>query len=207
MKFYITIISSAICLLILGFAGTINAQNPVNIGIKGGMNIANFTGADYDTDARTGLTAGLAVGISLPVLPFGIETGAYYSQKGAEATEDGITGTFKVDYLEIPVMAKIHMGPPSPIYPYLLVGPYLGFNMNAETEISGGGGSLSGDLDDETKGTEFGGTAGVGLNFNLGVTKLSAEARYSLGFTSVFEDDFDDGEKNAALSVTVGIWF
>jgi hypothetical protein len=112
-----------------------------------------------------------------------------------------------VDYIEVPVLARINFGPPGPITPHLLVGPYAGFNVNAEAGVSGNGGSISGDISDEVRNTEFGGKAGLGLDFNVGLTKLSAQATYSLGFTSTFEDDSDDGEKNGVFGLTVGIWF
>jgi hypothetical protein len=207
MKNIILPIVTAVMLLVSGILHTVNAQSPVSFGLKGGINISNFSGSDFDYDARTGVMVGAVAAISLPALPIGIETGLFYTQKGAEASEDGITGALKVDYIEVPLLAKINLGPPGPIQPHLMVGPYLGFNVNAEAEISGDGGSLSGDISDETKSTEFGGIAGLGIDFNLGLTKLNAQLRYSYGFSSVFETDFDDGEKNAALSIAVGIMF
>jgi hypothetical protein len=207
MKNIILPIVTAVMLLVSGMLHIVNAQSPVSFGLKGGINISNFSGSDFDYDARTGVMVGAVAAISLPALPIGIETGLFYTQKGAEASEDGITGALKVDYIEVPLLAKINLGPPGPIQPHLMVGPYLGFNVNAEAEISGDGGSLSGDISDETKSTEFGGIAGLGIDFNLGLTKLNAQLRYSYGFSSVFETDFDDGEKNAALSIAVGIMF
>ena len=193
--------------LIAGLTANSNAQSPVSFGLKGGFNIANFTGTDYESDARFGLTIGAVLDLSLPAVPFGIESGLSYTQKGAKQTDQGLTGTIKVDYLELPVLAKIQLGPSGPATPHLVIGPYIGFNVNAEVELSDDGGSFSGDIGDDTNGTEFGGIVGVGVDFNLGVTRLNARAQYGYGFTSVFDGDFDDGERNAALSATVGIWF
>lgn len=202
----ITVLSTVLVLM-TGMFMEMHAQSPVKFGLKGGLNIANFTGTDYESDARFGLTVGAVVDLSLPAVPFGIETGLAYTQKGAEQTDQGVTGTLKVDYLELPVLAKFQLGPSGPATPHLVIGPYIGFNVNAEAELSGDGGSFSGDISDQTNGTEIGGIAGVGVDFNLGVTRLSARAQYGYGFTNVFKDDFDDGERNAALSATVGIWF
>ncbi len=205
-KLRITLLSTAL----LFFAGTFThamAQSPVSFGIQGGMNIANITGTDDDLDARFGLTAGAVVDISLPMMPFGIQSGVFYTQKGAKIDNNDGEGTFRFDYIEVPVMARFQLGPPGPISPLLVVGPYVGFNVNAEVEGTGNGVSASFDLDDETRSTEIGGTIGVGLDFNLGLTKLNAMARYSYGFTTIFDSDFEDGERNAVLSVTVGIRF
>jgi opacity protein-like surface antigen len=184
-----------------------NAQSPVSFGLKGGMNISNFSGSDFEYDAKTGLMFGAMLEFSVPALPFGIESGVYYTQKGAKVEDSGVSGKVKLDYIEVPLMAKFQLGPPGPITPHFLIGPYIGFNMNAEAEFDDGEVFGGVDIDDLTKSTEFGGVAAVGLDFSLGVTKLNAQARYSYGFTSVFEDDADDGEKNAVLSVALGITF
>lgn len=202
----ITILSTALFLM-AGMVAQVHAQSPVKFGLKGGFNIANITNSDIDADARFGLTAGASVDLSLPAIPFGIETGLNYSQKGADGSEEEFTSKIKLDYIEVPVLAKFQLGPPGPITPHLVVGPYLGININAEAEVSDGIESISVDLSDDVNNTEIGGTAGVGVDFNMGVTKLNARAQYSYGFTDIFKDAGDLGGKNAALSVTVGIWF
>jgi hypothetical protein len=205
-KLRLTLLSTAL----LFFAGTFThamAQSPVSFGLQGGMNISNLTGAEDDLDARFGLTAGAVLDISLPMMPFGIQSGVFYTQKGAKISDEDGDATFRFDYIEVPVMARFQLGPPGPITPHLVVGPYIGFNINSEVEGSFNGASVSIELDDETRSTEIGGTIGVGLDFNLGITKLNAMARYSYGFTTVFDSDFEDGERNAVLSVTVGIRF
>jgi len=184
-----------------------NAQSPVSFGLKAGMNISNFSGSDFEYDAKTGVMVGATLDISLPAIPFGIVSGVNYTQKGAKVEDQGASGKVKLDYIEVPVMAKFQLGPPGPITPHFLIGPYIGFNMNAEAEFDDGEFFVGGDISDFTKSTEFGGVAAVGLDFSLGITKLNAQARYSYGFTSVFEDDSDDGEKNAVLSIAVGILF
>ncbi|WP_158278589.1 porin family protein [Rhodohalobacter mucosus] len=185
--------------LIAGLTAQTNAQSPVSFGLKGGFTIANLAGEDFDADARFGLTAGAMIDISLPVVPFGVESGIYYTQKGARAS-DGFSGDVDLDYVEVPVLAKFRLGPPGPITPHLVAGPYVSFNINAESE--------TGDISDDINSTEIGGAIGVGIDFNLGVTKLNARAQYGYGFTDVFKNAADgNGGKNAALSVTAGIWF
>ncbi len=198
------------CFLIVGLTTTAQAQSPISFGLKGGLNIADVTGSDMDTSTRTGLTGGLALHLNLPALPVGIESGLFYSQKGTvvsftDPDFGSIDGTFKLDYLEIPVLAKLGLGA-GPINPHLLAGPYLGFNLNAEVEGEESGFSFSEDISDDVNSTDFGLMFGAGLDFNLGVTALSAQARYSLGLTDIFEDD-DEGLKHGVFSVVVGINF
>jgi len=38
-----------------------------------------------------------------------ISAGALYSQQGADAKEQGMKGTIKMDYVNIPVMANFHV--------------------------------------------------------------------------------------------------
>ena len=185
-----------------------NAQNPISFGLKGGLNIANLHGSDIERDTRTGVLLGAVLEINVPVLPFGVESGVYYSQKGAEFSDGNIESSLKLDYIEVPVMAKFQLGPPGPITPSLAIGPYLGFNINAEEEhVSGGVYTGTNDISDRISGTEFGGVAAVGFDFNLGITKLNATARYSYGFTSVWDDSDVDSDRNAVFSIAVGIMF
>jgi len=184
-----------------------NAQSPVSFGLKGGLNISNLHGSDFEPDARTGVLLGAVIDINVPVLPFGVESGVYYSQKGAELSDGNFDSKIKLDYIEVPVMAKFQLGPPGPVTPSLAIGPYLGFNVNAEEEFTAGGVTETNDISDAIKGTEFGGVAALGLDFNLGLTKLNATARYSYGFTSVWDDSDMDSDRNAVFSIAVGIMF
>lgn len=195
-------ILATVCFLLVGLSGIANAQSPVSFGIKGGLNLANFTGTDLDTEIRTGFTAGLSMDVGMPAVPFGIETGAYFSQKGADFTEGGADGSIELDYIEVPVLAKVNFGLPGPATPHLVLGPYVGFNINAEASNGG----ASADVSDDVNDTEIGGLAGLGIDFNVGLTKLNAQARYGMGFTNAFTDD-DEDTKNSVVSLVVGIQF
>lgn len=198
-------------LVILFITGAViqqaNAQSPVSFGLKGGLNISNLHGSDFEPDAKTGILLGAVLDINVPALPFGVESGVYYSQKGAELSGDNFESKIKLDYIEVPVMAKFQLGPPGPITPSFAVGPYFGFNVNAEEEFTSGGVTDTDDISDGIKGTEVGGVAALGLDFNLGLTKLNATARYSYGFTSVWDDSDIDSDRNAVFSIALGIMF
>jgi len=188
-----------------------HAQSLVDFGIKGGLNFANLAGAEDDLDSRTGLHAGLVLDFSFPMIPIGIESGIYYSQKGAEVSEEGLTATWKLDYIEVPVMAKLNVGPPGPFSPHLLLGPYAAYNINSELDVTAGAASLTDETDDFSEITtdiDFGGVIGIGADFNLGVTKLNVQARYSRGFIDVNDNGFEDeSQKNSVFSISAGIMF
>ncbi len=207
MKKLITLGTAFIFAAMFAFADQATAQSPVNFGVKGGVNIANISG-DEDPDSRSGIHAGVVLDFSLPALPIGIESGIYYTQKGAELTEQGITLTGKLDYIEVPVLAKLRLGPPGPFSPHLVLGPYAAYNVNAELEASDGSASASEDLSDVTSDFDFGGIVGVGADFNLGLTKLNISARYSFGFSNINDTDFDtDDESHRVFMISAGIMF
>lgn len=210
MKKYRVLTLVILSVLMAGAAGTAKAQSPVNFGLKGGINLANFTNTEADTEVRSGFTGGISMDISLPGAPLGIETGAYYSQMGAEISDNGLEGSYNLDYIQVPLLAKINFGLPGPATPHLLVGPYMGFNINAEAELSEGGTSVSSDISDQVNDTDFGGIAGLGIDFNVGLTKLSAQARYGFGLTGVFDGELsadDEDVRNSAVSLVLGIQF
>ena len=204
MKKLFTLGTAFIFSAMFAFADQAKAQSPLNFGVKGGVNITNISGPGDSPDSRTGILAGIVVDISLPAVPLGVETGLYYSQKGAESEEMGATMSTNLDYLEVPVLAKLSIGPPGPFTPHILAGPYLAFNINAEDDFEG----QTTDISDSINSTDFGGVVGVGADFSLGLTTLNAQARYSFGLTSVFDSDMvQDDYKNRAITLSVGIMF
>ncbi|TVQ69889.1 MAG: PorT family protein [Balneolaceae bacterium] len=199
--------------LFIGMSGLSQAQGLVNFGIKGGVNIANISFDDFDDNSsRTGFTIGAIVDIGIPMFPVGLETGLYYSQKGTtfdiSETVEGMTltadATIKLDYLKIPVLAKVNFGPPGPFSPHFVAGPYAGFILNAETESSFLGETFTEDISDDVESMDFGLMVGLGADLNLMVTKISIQGRYSFGLTDVFEDD---SSKNRVLSIVAGFSF
>ncbi|MEX1062525.1 MAG: porin family protein [Balneolaceae bacterium] len=188
------------CFLITGITTFAQAQSPLGIGVKGGVNIADFTGADFDTDTRTGGMLGISVDLTAPAFPVGFETGLYYTQKGTEVNGSSID----LDYLELPVLAKIHFGLPGPVNPHIIAGPYAGFNVNAESETTVSG---TEDISDFVRSTDFGLLFGIGSDFNIGVATLNLQARYGMGLTNAFEDELENGEKNSVFSITLGYNF
>jgi hypothetical protein len=200
-------------LLTGGFSQGSHAQGLVNFGIKGGLNFANISFDDYDDNStRTGFTIGAVVDIGIPMFPVGLETGLYYSQQGTtlEVTEifDGVPvsldGTIKLDYLKVPVLAKVNFGPPGPFSPHFVAGPYAAFIMNAKEEFSVNGMSDTVDIKDDVESMDFGLTVGLGADLNLMVTSISIQGRYSFGLTDIFDDG---GSKNRVLSIVAGFAF
>jgi len=196
-----SLIQSTIVLTVLAFISVSSLQaqglgtSPVTFGIKGGLNFANYNDiSGGDLNSRTGFLIGGFLNFDLPALPITLQPEVLYSQKGAE--DSGVE--LNVDYLEIPVIAKVGVVPTGPVKLNLQVGPYVGFVLNSEAS----GGGISVDIDNAQ--TDFGGEAGAGADISLGVTTLTIDARY--GFA--FNDAFEDGQgKNGVFSIAAGIVF
>ncbi len=157
----------------LVFITTPNAQ--AQLGVKGGLNMANFNDTDASLDSRTGFMAGLTYDLGIPMSPITIQPGVFYAQKGAKISEGGIENTTRLDYIEVPVVAKFAFILDNPMLtPHVYFGPYVGLNMNAEREISGGDNSGTVDIEDEVKGTDFGVVVGAGAD----ITKFNVGVRY-----------------------------
>jgi hypothetical protein len=199
------ILLTASLFLFSGMITSTFAQSPVSFGLKGGVNLANLNGDNFsDADVRSGLNIGVVLEFSLPLSPIGIESGLYYSQKGASNEDLGVTSTLKTDYLEVPVLAKLSFGPPGPIKPHLLAGPYLGFLLNSEAVEESGGASSTIDFKDSTNDVDFGLTGGIGLDVNMGLATLSLQARYSLGLTEVYTNS---EAKHGVFAIVAGFTF
>jgi len=193
----------------------INAQSGLELGIKAGLNIANLNGGPHELATRAGLFAGLAIGYSAESLPVEFESGLFYSQKGAEGrykesiikgSYEGNAGTFKLDYLEIPLLAKYRFDTEAAVSPYILAGPYLDISLNSEVKASKNIAYIE-DISAEIKRIGFGLLIGAGGDFKISGRKLNVQARYSLGLSPVYENRSDEGEKHGVFTVAAGFTF
>jgi len=179
-------------LLCLSFLTPQQTRAQANFGLRAGLNFANINDRPdgFEPDSRTGVMLGGYLNVKVPMSPISIQPEALYSQKGYESGG----ATLKLDYLEIPVLAKFSFAP-GPVQPHVYFGPYAGFVLNSE--VSGNG--ISVDVDNTQ--TDFGGVIGAGADLNAGITKLNVGLRYSFGLVDAI--DGTQG-KNSALSIVAG---
>ena len=175
-----------ITLLFIGTGITsLNAQT-VKIGIKAGLNYANFNGSDIKTDAITSYHAGLVAEIGL-LNSFSIQPELLYSTQGASYKNAIDEYQNELGYLSIPVMLKLYVTKSLS----LEAGPQASFLLSKKDEFN---------LNDYNT-FDFGVNAGLGLQ----ITKsLFAQARYTLGLTEVSKNA---DIKNSVVQVSVGIMF
>lgn len=168
-----------------------NAQE-AKFGIKAGLNLADWSGDDADgIDSKVAFHAGGFAEIKLTD-KFALQPELLYSAQGGKA--DG--GTYNVDYINIPIMAKFYAAEKLSIE----AGPQIGFLMSAKAKPDNGD---SQDIKDELKSTDFGINLGLGYNFT---DNISAGLRYNLGLSQVVDVSGVD-IKNNVFSLSVGYKF
>ena len=207
-----------IALSILGFAQA-HAQK---FGFKGGYNYSSLNGEVAQNSTLKGLN-GFYVG-ALMELPMGdvlaLQPEIIYSRQGAAweyeydvflLGKGVIKSDLRLDYLNIPVMAKVNLGPL-----FLQGGVQFGFLVNnPEISISALGNRISKELDkDAYAAFDFGVGAGLGINLS---EHFFVEARYTHSLTNAFDPNNNslknlqisnkNNFKNAVLALGLGVKF
>jgi len=178
----------------------VNAQD-VNFGAKAGANFATISSDNFDSfDSRTAFHLGFVAEIMINDT-FAFQPELLYSSQGSDYSEVDLEGSIKLDYLNIPLMAKYYVGEGFS----LEAGPQVGLLLSATDEGEFEGGSYDDDIKDFVKGIDIGVNFGVGYKLESG---LNFGARYNLGLSDV-NDDYEEGGtyKNSVIQAYVGFFF
>lgn len=189
------------------------AKRP-GIGIMAGVNLAKISGDDVGSaDNRTGFLGGVYVTFHV-TNTFAIQPEAVYSQRGAsEDLGTDASATFKMDYIDIPVLLRYDIPVVGPIRPFFVAGPAFGLQVKCAVGVDGSGASASVDCDRlaqdsevqfENKTFDLSGVVGAGLDFRLGGHTLMLGARYQHGFSDVVKDA---SVRSRTWSVVAGLGF
>ena len=158
-------------------------QKSTTIGPVVGLNIATFGGEDAeDVDSRTAFLFGGFAAFQLSP-KFVLEPSLLYTQKGAEVDFEDARGTLKLNYLQVPLLARYRLTSGNAI-PNLIFGPAVAFKTGCTASGSEGPIEINIDCDEADVGiasTDFSLIAGVGLEFASFMFSL----RYDYGLTAV----------------------
>ena len=196
--------------------------NAQNFGFKGGYNYSSFNGEVAKDNTLKGLS-GFYVGALLE-LPLGdvlsLQPEVIYSRQGAAWEKDynipilgkgSLKNDIKLDYLNIPVMAKVNLGPL-----FLQGGVQFGFLVGKpETSSTVNGLRVTEQVDKDAYASfDFGVGAGLGVNLSQ---HFFVEARYTHSLTNALDPNNnslknahisdDNNFKNAVLSLGLGVKF
>jgi len=179
-------------------------------GIKGGLNLARFSGDDAgdDQELLMGYCAGVFIAFNLGDT-LAIQPEILYTVKGTKLEAGGIIfnetakATTEISYLEIPLLLKLSMSTEGSIIPRLFVGPAAAVKLDAKAKFEYAGISEEEDIEN-IKDVDFGLVAGAG--FDIGV--LTVEARYTLGLVSINDTELEEIDiRNSVFSVMAGFSF
>lgn len=177
----------AILTIVLMFTATLSVQAQLlQIGVKAGLNYANFTGTEIQTDAITSYHAGLLAEIKL-MDKFAIQPELLYTTQGASYKEADQEFKNELGYIAIPVLAKIYLGESFSVE----LGPQASFLLSEKN-----------DVDFEDSNTFDFGLAG-GLSYKI-TKNIFVQGRYVLGLTEISSNA---DAKNSVLQFSAGLMF
>jgi hypothetical protein len=212
-------------------------------GAKIGISIASWHGDSVkaidddwgeDIKPRVGIIGGGTFDFNFGKV-FSIQPGIMFSAKGRKFFDEGSyfdewdsvtvtyeeSFTFKMNYMEIPILLKVRIPINEKVRPYLFTGPVLNFLLGSKfeekwkEEIAGevDEGTFELDIKDDCETVDFCLAFGCGLAIKVGPGSIVTDFTYSHGFAKIVKKDFfmNDDEvldiKNLAFLITTGYVF
>lgn len=167
------------------------------------MNVASTSSESnaFDTNPRTGLVIGFAYGMQLSKhYPLWLEASLLYSEKGGKTHQDGDKVTYRLGYLQLPIVAKYGINMDDDLYLQPFFGGYLSVGITGKMKNYGTRESES--VFDNMKRFDGGLRAGCGLEYKM----MYVEVGYDLGLANIAKDEFDN-TKTRCFFVNLGINF
>lgn len=157
-------------------------------GVAAGMNISKADGGEWKTDAENGWYAGLTAKVTIPILGFGLEASALYSQESVSvATVNGnltAAGSDEIQYLSVPIHLRYDFQLPvvsKVAVPYLFAGPQFNYALN-DLKLDGDFEAYTEKFDTENASWKF----DLGLGALL-INHLQVSYTYSFPISNSFE--------------------
>ncbi|MCC8174213.1 MAG: PorT family protein [Odoribacter sp.] len=165
---------------------TVNAQRyEFSFGPKVGLNVTNVS--KWDADNKVSFSAGIYNEFRFSEL-FAFQPELLYSRQGARYKEDGHKTWARVNYLNIPLLARFY------VLERLSVdlGPQVGFALNGKYKFK---------RDGDTHKEKMHHLNRVNVSFAMGLSydimdRLNLSAHYNLGLTNVIAKEHFDDEHN-----------
>ena len=197
MKKKILLLSIAILTLT-----TLKSQEKIQFGIKGGVNFTNMTSnmtseilieKEYKTGFHTGILFEIPFGDKFSLQPEILYS--TYGSKGKEIMFGGpnITTEYKLDYIQIPILAKIYLYKGFS----LEIGPSFNFLVNDKKIRE------SNTITDIGEKFEFSGILGVSYKLSSG---LIGSFRYTNSLTNALNQDYSE-TNNYGFLIGIGYLF
>jgi hypothetical protein len=171
--------------------------------VKGGVNFSTLTFEAADEDRTLDWRVGAVVGgfVRFPLLSWlDLQPEVLYTRKGANEDTFGISSAVLLDYLEVPVLARI---PFAGRKYFIVAGPYFGVRLRARTRTEFSGSTEELDISDSVERLDYGLSAGGGVE----IGSIVIDGRYSFSLGDV--DSVIDAIKgrNRVVTATAGFRF
>lgn len=176
-------------------------------GVRAGVNVStmNSSGgrgeAPVDPQAR-GVVAGYLTWRLFPWLE--LQPEAAYSLKGGKTDESGVAAKALLDYLEVPIVARVTRGAAGARRVYGIGGGAVAVLLRARTRAAFGGATEEIDISEDVETLDWGVVVGGGVELGAMVIDL----RYTHGLRDIDADRSDQVKvRNRAASLTAGLRF
>ena len=179
--------------------GSASAQSGIVVGPKVGLNVTNISNID-DSKNKVSFQLGAFAELRMNDF-FAIQPELIYSRQGFRYKYDGVKYKERVNYLNIPVLAKLYVLEDLSVD----LGPQLGFALNGKSVAKHGGTTVK-DKNKDLNTVEV--SFALGLSYNW--DNLMFSARYNIGLSNVMDKNksWDEGNnKNHVFQLSVGYRF
>lgn len=189
------------------------AYGQIDLGVIGGLHsVKNEVSPSDGFDTKSRLEYGFGLLVNLPISNgFGIQAQPMYLRKGGDIEIDGFPENVSVsaDYFELPILASYTYGSGN-VKPYAIVGPSIGFLLNAKQKASFIPRDQE-DIKDVTKSIDFSLVFGLGAKIKIGSPSLWVQANYFHGVANLDDDssngDFTETINSRGIGFMVGVTF
>ena len=178
--------------LLVGMAGVANAQTGLKLGLKGGFNMATFSGKDSKgSEYKAGFAAGGLLNYGFTDM-LSVQGELLYSQKGGSRDYDNGAGKTNTDkttlgYIDVPILLKVNTGDEGKGL-FFELGPQGSFVMHQRSFTEDSGGKQIGSSEtstDQLNKVVIGYVAGLGYQITSG---LGLGVRYTGDLSQVSKD-------------------
>ncbi|HET9984202.1 MAG TPA: outer membrane beta-barrel protein [Longimicrobiales bacterium] len=189
-------------------------------GFRGGANLSKFVGGDTGSESKTKLKLGATIPM-FHVGPVSLVPEVYYAQRGAKTQASpfgsaaGGIYDFSMDYIEVPVLAKLSLPIPGApmLRPYIAGGPVYAWQLKCEYSLESAASQAAQDCKDPQlssasaamKSADKGiaGAAGVDLAVG-GIGAVNLDLRVVRGLSRLTENATGPDVKSQSVSLMLG---
>ena len=158
----------------------------LDYGPVAGLNVSNIRSDGFFSDSKT-RTAFYAGGFAeMPVIgKWGVRSEILYSAQGAESSVLTVDVTWKLAYLNIPIMVRYEVIEGL----NLMTGGQLGILLSAKSKLDLADSDLEINANDDFKGADFAWVVGAEYRLEMG---LGFSVRYNLGLPNILDGGIDE---------------